>query len=92
MRKAEKTIKIKEEFQIPGTNVVIEAGDSISLVESMGSLFPPKIDLALERWTDEAPDPFASGMNLGSAIVNWVENSNPEFQEGFFTRIKSYMR
>lgn len=35
-RKDMKTIKIKEEFEIPGTDYILEAGDKIKINEYMG--------------------------------------------------------
>lgn len=83
-----KTFLINKETKIPqkdGTVIVLEKGEKIQLQEN---ILPANVEQDLEKWLDRFNNPFDAGLNFGSAILKFVEESNDEFIEGFFKAIK----
>lgn len=86
-----KTITIQEETKIPqedGSVIILEEGDKIQIQENV---LPASIERDLEDWSDNFSNPFDAGLNLGSAILKFVEESNEEFIEGFFKAIRKVL-
>lgn len=60
-----KTIKIKEDFRLPGTDVILEKGDKIQVKEDAHSA---ALEMIKDYMGDYDNDAYAIGLDCGDAL------------------------
>ena len=87
-----KTLTIKEEMRIPGTDIILEAGDKIGVLKE--ALF---LENSLEKVFDYIMEanPDGTSFEVGETLAYYANKvarrsglSQKEFFEGFTTKIK----
>lgn len=70
-----KTIEVTEEFIIPGTEIILEAGDTFELREGYG------IGDEIESAIMGEDNPFRTGMEIGEILVRHYGRATPDTRD-----------
>lgn len=78
-----KTVTIKEDFRLPGTDVILEKGDKISIKEKIGSLMDevgildPDVEIYMELSDDRGAKTHRMKVNnrLVDDFVKWAAHN-----------------
>lgn len=76
-----RTIRIKQETEIPGTDFILEAGDKIVVSnKESGSLYEG-IHRELNRYFTEFPDPWEAGLEISSDVMSAAKRAGVDLEQ-----------
>jgi len=90
-----KQIEIKEEFQIPGTEIILEAGDTIGISEQkrIDENRQSIVNSLISQYIEQESDITSAAEYFGSEIYQGVKDviNNPALERNFYRTLAEYL-